>query len=172
MHPTSIDRSSTSRAGAERAVLSGALADILAASGVLLGLDVATAGQALSGIARFVASRHGLSEAAVRAGLAEREHIGSTGLGCGVAIPHARIKGLLRPIAAYVRTALPVPFDAPDGKPVTDMLVLLVPWESTEEHLVMLAEAAAMFSDTAFREELRSCADRDSVYALLVRRRA
>jgi PTS system nitrogen regulatory IIA component len=65
-----------------------------------------------------------------------------------------------------------VAFDAPDGKPVSDMLVLLVPWEATEEHFIILADIAAMFSDRVFREELRNCADREQVHASLTRRHA
>jgi nitrogen PTS system EIIA component len=155
---------------AERRASCSALAEILAPADVLLGLHAATPSQAISGIARFVASRHGLSETAVRAGLAEREQIGSTALGFGIAIPHARLKGLSRAIGAFVRAETPIPFDAPDLRPVTDMLVLLVPWEATEEHLVMLAEAATMFSDRQFRDELRTCSDRDQVHARLTRR--
>jgi len=145
------------------------LAEILQSGDVLLGLDAGTAEQALSGIARFMASRHGLSAVAVRAALAGRERLGSTALGCGVAIPHARLKDLSRPVAAFVRMALPVSFDAPDGKPVGDMLVLLVPWAATEEHLVILAEVATMFSHNEFRVDLRACTDREQVYAMLAR---
>ena len=157
-------------ASAERPALHNTLAQILEPEDVLLEFDATTADAAISAIARFVASRHGLSETAVRRGLAERERIGSTALGCGIAIPHARLKGLSRPVAVFVRPTMPVLFDAPDANPVTDMLVLLVPWEATQGHLLILAEVAAMFGDRDFRDELRSCADRDQVYARLTRR--
>jgi PTS system nitrogen regulatory IIA component len=163
VHPTAW------RGRSDRSASRSALAEILEPADVLLGLDAATADQAISGIARFLASRHGLSDTAVRAGLAERERIGSTALGCGVAIPHARLKGLSRPVGVFVRTKLGIPFDAPDGKPVTDMVVLLVPWEATEEHLVILAELATMFSDREFRDELRNRTDREQVHSMLTR---
>jgi PTS system nitrogen regulatory IIA component len=162
------DLRDASSSRAPRAIRS-ALAEILQPADVLLGLDAGTAEQAISGIARFVASRQDLSAFVVRAALAARERLGSTALGCGVAIPHARLKGLSRPVAAFVRMDLPVSFDAPDGKPVSDMLVLLVPREATEEHLIVLAEVAAMFSDKEFRDDLRACTDRDQVYARLTR---
>jgi PTS system nitrogen regulatory IIA component len=92
--------------------------------------------------------------------------MGSTGLGHGVAIPHARIKGLRTAVAAIVRTRLPIPFDAPDGKPVSDMVVLLVPEKATEEHLQILASVAQMFADRQFREKLRTCVDASSVRRL------
>ena len=133
----------------------------------MLELDGTTADQAIGAIARFMAARHGLPGDSVRAALAERERIGSTALGCGIAIPHARLKRLSREVAVFVRPTMPVLFDAPDGKPVTDMLVLLVPWEATEEHLLILAEIAAMFGDRQFRDDLRTCTTREQVYAML-----
>lgn len=162
-------RPSASCAGGEGASRS-ALAGLLQPADVFLSLEAANADQAISGIARFVSRRHWLSETVVRSRLAEREHIGSTAIGCGVAVPHARLKGLSRPVAAFVRTTMPISFDAPDGKPVSEMLVLLVPWDATEEHLVLLAEVAAMFSDRQFRDELRSCVDCNEVHARLTGR--
>lgn len=144
------------------------LAEILEPTDILLGLDVATKSQALREIARFIAAGHRLSEDAVHASLVEREEIGSTGLGCGVAIPHARVNGLARPVAAFVRTQIAIPFDAPDGKPVADIFVLLVPREATDEHLLLLAEVAGMFADRGFRDDLRNCADAAEVRARLL----
>jgi PTS system nitrogen regulatory IIA component len=60
---------------------------------------------------------------------------------------------------------IPIPFDAPDGKPVSDLFVLLVPQLATETHLSLLAEAAEMFCDVSFREELRTCAEVDGIHA-------
>ena len=145
-----------------------ALAEILEPTDVLLGLDVATKSAALREIARFISARHQLSDAAVHASLVEREEIGSTGLGCGVAIPHARVKELARPVAAFVRTQIAIPFEAPDGKPVTDIIVLLVPHEATDDHLLLLAEVAEMFADRRFREDLRNCGDAGEVRTRLL----
>ena len=83
-----------------------------------------------------------------------RERLGSTGLGQGVAIPHGRIKGLKDALGAFLRLAQPVPFDAPDGKPVSLVFVLLVPEKATEKHLQILSELAQMFSDRALREAM------------------
>ena len=142
-----------------------AVAPILAPSDILLDLDVSTKDRALEEIARFIGARHGLVDGDVRASLAEREKVGSTAVGCGVAIPHARVKDLSRPIAAFVRTKIPIPFDAPDGKPVSDLFVLLVPRHATETHLRLLAQVAEMFIDVSFREGLRMCADVDGIHA-------
>jgi len=144
---------------------SNAIAAILTPADVFLGLEAATKERAFEHIARFIALRHGLSAASVQASLVERERIGSTGLGFGIAIPHARIKGLSRPIATFVRTKIPLAFGAPDDKPVSDMLVLLVPQEVTDAHLQLLATAAQMFSDRGFRENLRGSADPAAVHS-------
>jgi mannitol/fructose-specific phosphotransferase system IIA component (Ntr-type) len=71
--------------------------------------------------------RAGSTPARSRTSLAAREKLGSTGLGQGIAIPHGRIKGLKQARGAFVRLHQPVAFDAPDGKPVSQVFVLLVP---------------------------------------------
>jgi PTS system nitrogen regulatory IIA component len=95
-----------------------------------------------------------------------REKLGSTGLGQGIAIPHGRIKGLKTPIGAFVRLAAPVQFDAPDGKPVDLVFVLLVPEAANEHHLQLLSELAQMFSDKSFREQLAAAADAAALHGL------
>ncbi len=143
------------------------IAAILTPADILLDLDVPTKGRALEEIARFISTRHGLVDEDVRASLVKRETIGSTAVGCGVAIPHARVKDLLRPVAAFVRMKMPIPFDAPDGKPVSDLFVLLVPQHATEAHLLLLAQVAEMFCDVSFREGLRACTHDDGIHAAI-----
>lgn len=93
-----------------------------------------------------------------------REKLGSTGLGQGVAIPHGRIPKLKEATAAFVKTTHPIPFDSPDGQPVSLIFVLLVPELATDLHLQILGELAQMFSDPAFREKLIACADSACIY--------
>jgi PTS system nitrogen regulatory IIA component len=88
-------------------------------------------------------------------------------LGQGVAIPHGRIKGLREPVAAFVRLATPVPFDAPDGKPVNLLFILLVPEQATEQHLQILSELAQMFSDRELREQLTQTQDAGGLHQLV-----
>jgi PTS system nitrogen regulatory IIA component len=142
-----------------------AIAAVLSPDDILLDLAAYSKQRAFEDISRLVAARHGLPEEHVLASLLEREKIGSTALGQGFAIPHARVAALSRPIAAFVRTEMPIPFDAPDGKPVSDLLVLLVPQRATEAHLLLLAEAAEMFCDVSFRERLRGCVDSAAVHS-------
>jgi len=147
-----------------------AIAAILSLQDVLLDLDALTKERALEEVARFIARRQGLREADVHSSLVEREKVGSTALGFGVAIPHARVTGLSRPVAAFVRTKSPIPFGAPDDKPVSDLLVLLVPSEAADEHLQLLAEVAEMLSDRKLRDSLRTRVEADAVHALLTGR--
>ncbi len=112
---------------------------------------------------RLFAAHGGLDPAQVVASLCGREELGSTALGQGVAIPHARVKGLRQALAGFIRLRPPIAFDAPDGKPVSEALILLVPGHATEEHLQMLAEAAQMFSDRRFRDHLREQGDAEGI---------
>ncbi len=97
-----------------------------------------------------------------------RERLGSTGLGKGVALPHGRLQGLKQPIAAVVTLTEGVDFDAIDGIPVDLMFALLVPEESTDEHLQILARLAQMFISTEFCKNLRNCNSSEQCYRLII----
>jgi len=133
-----------------------ALADLLGVEDILLELDVAGKEALFAEIGRHMEREHGLPQAWVTESLARREEVGSTGLGRGVAIPHARVRNLEQIRVAYVHLRQGIAFAAPDGGPVSDVLVLLVPKQATEEHLTILAEAAQLFSDSVFREQLHT----------------
>ena len=96
-----------------------------------------------------------------------RERLGSTGLGAGVALPHGRVNGLREPIGALAVLRQGIDFDAIDSKPVDLLFALLVPEESTDEHLQILARLAAMFSDQDFCMRLRDCRDSDQCFELV-----
>jgi nitrogen PTS system EIIA component len=142
------------------------VSDLLSEDDIILDLDAANKTRAFESVAEFLERRHGIDAEQVRTSLAEREELGSTGLGRGVAIPHARVKGLRHAAAVFARFALPIEFDAPDGKPVSDILVLLVPEQPNDEHLKVLALVAEMFCDTSFRAELRSLAHPNDIHRL------
>ena len=124
---------------------------------ILLDIEVAGKSQLFDEIGRHMEKAHALQQAWVAAGLSRREQAGSTALGEGVAIPHARVEDLTQIQVAYLRLKRPIPFDAPDGLLVSDVLVLLVPKYATEEHLMILADATQMFADLQFREQLHAC---------------
>jgi len=128
---------------------------------IALDLDLRNKHRALEVASTLVEGSLGLHAAPVLRALLRREEAGSTALGTGIAIPHARISGIERPVTVFLRGKFPIAFDAPDGKPVCDILVILVPADgATEEHLRLLARVAEMFSDRAFRARL--CAATES----------
>jgi PTS system nitrogen regulatory IIA component len=134
------------------------IGELLQAEDIRLDVDVASKQELLDRISEILAKRHNLPQDEVREGLAARERLGSTALGHGVAIPHARMKHLQQAAGSFVRTRLPIPFDAPDGRAVSSVLLLLVPAEATDQHLRLMANAASMLGDRSFRAQLKCCA--------------
>ena len=100
-----------------------------------------------------------LTSQAVFDHLVARERLGSTGLGNGCALPHARVPGLGRTLAAFLRLRTGVDFDSPDREPVDLVFGLLVPEESTDEHLQILAAIAEFLSDESVRQSIRAAED-------------
>lgn len=96
--------------------------------------------------------------------LKERERLGSTGLGAGIAIPHCRVKGLEQARLAFITLDSAIDFDAVDDKPVDMLFCLLVPEDCNETHLQILAYLANMLSDKAVCHELRHCTDEIALY--------
>lgn len=123
---------------------------------ILFDADVRDRAHALDVAAAAICSgANGLDPAPIFRALWRREQTGSTALGEGMAIPHARIGGIARPITLFMRTKRPVSFDAPDGKPVSQLLVIAVPEDGAQEdHLQLLALVAQLFSDRDFRTQL------------------
>ena len=143
------------------------LARLLPVSNVLLDFPASSKKRAFEQAGLIFENHQGLARAKVFDSLFARERLGSTGLGQGVAIPHGRIKGLKEAVAAFVRVAEPIPFDAPDGQPVALMVFLLVPEQATQQHLDILSELAQMLSDKSFRETLLSATDPSAVHVAL-----
>ncbi len=112
-------------------------------------------------------TQHGLNRALITDSLFARERLGSTGLGHGVAIPHGRIKGLKQPMAAMFQLLNPIGFDAPDEKPVSLMIFLLVPEAATQKHLEILSEIAELLSDGQFRAQLQAAPEADDLHQLI-----
>jgi nitrogen PTS system EIIA component len=142
------------------------LAQLLPASHVLLGLQVADREQLFAQLSESFETLCGLPASIVTAGLTAREALGSTGLGRGVAVPHGHIENLAQPVAIYARLAAPIAFDAPDAQPVGDIVALLVPQWADSAHLHLLAEVAQCFCDHHFRDRLHECEDAAAVCRL------
>ncbi len=143
------------------------VAKLLPAANVVTDLQVSSKKRLFEQAGLLFENQYGLARSVVFDSLFAREKLGSTGLGQGVAIPHGRIKGLKDAACAFLRLAQPVPFDAPDGLPVSLVFVLLVPEQATEKHLQMLSELAQIFSDRSQREAMAAAPDAASLHRLI-----
>ena len=143
-----------------------AIAQLLTPDTVSLTTQAATKEALFQVAADAFGERLGINSAQIHDALLMREQLGSTGLGQGVGIPHGRLKGLKQVAGMFYRLSKAVPFDAPDNRPVDLVFFLLVPEQSTEEHLQRLSELAQGFSDPDFRGALRSAEDAAAVVKL------
>lgn len=143
------------------------IAQLLPLSNVIVELDAASKKRVFEQAGLLFENTLQIARSRVFDSLFAREKLGSTGLGQGVAIPHGRIKGLREAAVALVRMKEPIPFDAPDGQPVSLICILLVPEKATDQHLQILSELAQMFSDKSFRESLLSGKDAAEIHQLI-----
>jgi len=144
------------------------VAKLLPPANIVLDLEVSSKKRMFEQAGLLFENNQGIARSLVFESLFARERLGSTGLGQGVAIPHGRIKGLRDPVGAFVRLKTAVPFDAPDGKPVTLVFVLLVPEQATEQHLQILSELAQMFSDRELRGQLAGASDPGALHQAII----
>ncbi|WP_175869839.1 PTS sugar transporter subunit IIA [Burkholderia sp. BCC0397] len=143
------------------------LADACPPDHILLDVPVESAIQLFDLVARHVARSNVVSAERIQAELIKREQLGSTGLGQGVAIPHARVAGLGSAAALFVRARYPFAFNAPDCKPVREFIVLVLPQADDRAHLELLADAARWFSERATRQASRNAQTPDEIHRLL-----
>lgn len=136
---------------------------LLPPENVLLDLEATSKKRVFESVGLLFENNQGIARSTVFEALFAREKLGSTGLGHGIAVPHGRIKGLKEAKGAFVRLASPVPFESPDGKPVSLLFVLLVPEHATEQHLQILSELAELFSDQNARESLSTATSAERV---------
>ena len=144
------------------------IADILTPERVILNSDCHSKKDALDTLAKLIAnSDNATSQTDIFDCLIARERLGSTGLGNGIAIPHGRLKNGKKTIAAFLHLGQGVDYDAVDKLPVDLLFALIVPEESTEEHLQTLATLAEMFSDKNILENIRQSNNTSEVYSIL-----
>ena len=133
------------------------LSEILAPDCIRLDVDATSKKRVLESASQLIADTdENLSTRQVFECLFAREKLGSTGLGHGVAIPHGRLAGLDKTIGVFLKLPQGVDFDAPDNEPVDLVFALLVPEESTDEHLQVLADIASYFNSQGARDALRA----------------
>jgi PTS system nitrogen regulatory IIA component len=143
------------------------IADLVTPRAVIAQLRAPTKRQVLQELARRAATMTGLGDKRIFDALVERERLGTTGIGNGVAIPHCRLPELSRLHGVFARLERPVPFEAIDDQPVDLLFLLLAPVEAGAEHLKALARVSRLLRDKAMCEKLRGANSADALYALL-----
>ncbi|MDD2326006.1 MAG: PTS sugar transporter subunit IIA [Alphaproteobacteria bacterium] len=143
------------------------LSDILDAKAVLSGVEAADKKQMISFLADHAAPLFGVEAHVLNDVLWEREKLGTTGVGHGIAIPHGRVAGLTAVHGFFARLASPIPFDANDDKPVDLVFLLLAPEDAGADHLHALAAVSRALRDPELCAKLRAAKDKTALYKLL-----
>ncbi|MEJ0015791.1 MAG: PTS sugar transporter subunit IIA [Acetobacteraceae bacterium] len=141
--------------------------EIIGPERVVVGLRVADKAQLLQDLAGRAALALGRDRRAIFEALQAREALGSTGLGKGFALPHARLEALAAPFALFVRLARPIDFASIDEKPVDLVILLLSPPDGGNQHLATLAALSRPLRDAVFVQKLRQAADAAALHRLL-----
>ncbi len=143
------------------------LADLIARDAILPAVKAASKKQLFQEVAGRAREAYGLDPRLVAEGLVAREKLGSTAMGGGVAIPHARLAGLKSIVGLFARLEKPVDFEAADGQGVDLVFVLLAPEESGADHLRALARVSRLLRDSELRRKLRQTTESPALYALI-----
>ena len=144
------------------------IGEFLDRNAIALRVSAANKRQALAVVAEIAARNLNLDAGEILDALTEREQAGSTGVGHGVAAPHARLEGLARMRGVFVRLDQPVEFEAVDEQPVDLIFALFAPPEAGTEHLRALARVSRMLRQPELRQQLRQARSADAIHALLV----
>ena len=143
------------------------LGDLISPEAVIPSLKAKNKKQLLQDLASHAARLTGLQERYIFDTLLQRERLGSTGLGQGIAIPHCKLQGLKRIVGLFARLAEPIDFDAADGVPVDLVFVLLAPEGAGADHLKALARVSRLLRNQSVCEKLRAASQSAALYALL-----
>lgn len=143
------------------------LTDFVAPNAVVAGLKVNSKKQAIQELAARAAELTGQSEKEILEILLQREKLGSTGVGSGVAIPHGKLPKLGRLFGLFARLQRPIDFEALDNQPVDLIFLLLAPEAAGADHLKALARVARQLRDPEIARRLRESADADALHAVL-----
>jgi len=145
------------------------IVDLLSPERIKTDADVASKKRALEQLSEMLsAAAEGLPAPLIFNKLICRERLGSTGLGHGVGLPHARIEGSEQALGALIKLNRGIDFDAFDKQPVDLLFALVVPEHFTDEHLQILADLAELFSDQSLCERLRRASSSDEAYRILL----
>lgn len=144
------------------------IAEILKSDAVLCGVKAKSKKQLLTELASLAAKKTGLDATMVLDALIERERLGTTGIGFGVALPHTRLAKLDKIFCGFA-TSDPVDFDSVDNKPVDLAFVLLVPESAGADHLKALARLSRLLKDTETVTALRKATSSKELYDLIIK---
>ncbi len=148
------------------------LSDLLRPDAVLIGVSALGKKGLFAQAATALARQTGVEARIIAEALGERERLGSTGFGGGVALPHAKVEGLAQVTCVFVRLAQAIDYDAVDAAPVDLVMVLLSPVSAGVDHLKALARVSRRLRDRAFLAKLRGAGSPDALYALFTEDRA
>lgn len=141
--------------------------DLISPASIVANLRVTSKKQALQELAKRAAEMTGLHERTIFEVLLERERLGTTGVGNGIAIPHGKLPELKRLYGLFARLETPIDFDAIDEQPVDLIFLLLAPEAAGADHLKALARVSRLLRDRSVCEKLRGAQQADAIYALL-----
>lgn len=140
---------------------------LIADGAVLAAVDAANLEQTFRELGARASAAYGLDARLVADRLLEREKLGTTACGGGIAVPHARVPGATAAMGVFARLTRPVIFDAVDGQSVDLVLAILTPEESLGDHLRALAQASRLLADRGLQRKLRETSNAKALYALL-----
>jgi PTS system nitrogen regulatory IIA component len=143
------------------------LSDLLKPDAILASLHAQSKKQVLQEVCATAARLTGLAEREIFDTLLQRERLGSTGVGHGVAIPHGKLRPLDRLVGVFARLARPVDFDSLDDQPVDLVFVLLAPESAGADHLKALARIARVLRDPTLAQKLRAADGVDAIHTIL-----
>lgn len=143
------------------------LGDLIKPEGVISALKAKSKKQVLHELSHKAAELTGVDERAIFETLLQRERLGSTGLGRGIAIPHGKPPGLKHITCIFARLETPIDFEATDGEPVELVFLLLAPAEAGADHLKALARISRLLRDPLAIEKLKASRDRAALHAVL-----
>ncbi len=143
------------------------IADIISKKAVLDNVQAASKRELIQCLSNRIATLSGLDDRVIFDAVWERENLGSTGYGEGVAFPHARIDGLDKVCGMFARLDEPVDFDSLDGKPVDLVFLLISPENSGADHLTALAALSRILKTEGSCEKLRKARSIDEIYTIL-----
>jgi PTS system nitrogen regulatory IIA component len=140
---------------------------LLSPEKIFIDTEVTSKKKLLEMIANIVADRSNLAQSTIYNNLLGRERLGSTGLGKGFAVPHARVPDLNQVIGCFFRLKQPVNFESPDNQPVDLVFTIVIPEEATEEHLLILSSLARIFSQPEVCQAIRDAANKEEIEKII-----